>query len=129
MVANDKGRDNPDFDAQGSANENVGAPVEKVKYSTIKRMLGTLDKFLSKKFVFLLGLYFVAMALCMGGLFINNSGTGSAASGSAVSGMGPDIALNTWLWATIAVATLLAIFLVIYIIAKRRSSPVDKSKF
>lgn len=102
-------------------------PVERedaptVKYSNIKRMLGTLDKFLSTKLSLVLGICTLAIASCSLGLFFSNAGSSSAASkGGNTSGGGGDITLNTWLWSILALFVFLAVLAIIHAIVRTRS--------
>jgi len=55
------------------------ATEKPVKYSTIKRMLNTLDKFLSKKLSLVLLFCGLGIAICTGAIFLNGALTANAA--------------------------------------------------
>ena len=75
-------------------------------YSTIKRMLATLDKFLLRRILTILGIYFAAMVACSA-VLITNGITTNASTGEGV--LGGNTA-NAWIYAVIA--TVSFIFLV-----------------
>lgn|GEM_PF-4054082 len=98
---------------QQPANESA-----EVKYSTIRRLLGTLDRFLTKKFALILAVCATLIAACSAGLFINNSAVNAA---SDLPSTGGDIALNTWFWAGIALFAFVAVLSTVYFLSRRAS--------
>jgi len=91
--------------------------TEVVKYSTIKRMLGTLDKFLSKRLGMMLLIYAFAITLCAGGIFLNTTIAHAAAYPATPGGLPW---LDSVLWAMIATMAFIAVLSIIYVLARRK---------
>ena len=96
--------------------EETETAVEVVKYPTIRRMLNTLDKFLAKKLVLVLGLLSIGIVLCSGGVLL------SAASVSAATGpgVGSPVALETFLFSLMALFAFAGVVTIIYFVSRRK---------
>ena len=67
------------------------------KYVTLKRMLNTLDRFLTQKLGIVIGICTLAIAACSMGLLINNTAGSSAGDGGSVSGNNPNTTVDVLL--------------------------------
>jgi len=87
------------------------------KYGNIRRMLGTLDRFLAKKLGLVLMICAFGALACSAGLLF---GAGSSASGGT-GGTNADT-LSPWLWAGVALFAFLGILAVIYVLGRGRKN-------
>ena len=92
-----------------------------VKYATIKRLLGTLDKFLSKKLGLVLLFCGLGVAICAGGVFLNSTLITNASSGGE-SSPSSGLALNTWLWSGVALFAFIALISIVYTFIRIKKS-------
>ena len=90
-------------------------------FPNIRRMIASLDKFLSKRIAVIGAIYLCAMILCGAGLIING------VTANAATGQGANPTTNTWLYATIATASFIFILIVVRVIAVRMRIAKEKS--
>jgi len=91
-----------------------------VEYSAIKRMLDTLDRFLTKQFLLVVGLCTAVISGCVLGLMFENAVLGQAFSpGGGTSG--GDLTVNVWLGAVATVAVFLMVVTIVLNVKKRRA--------
>jgi hypothetical protein len=88
------------------------------RFPNVKRMLDTLDKFLNRRIVGIIGVYITVMLISGFGLIM--SGTVSASTGGSV-GVSP---LEVWLYSFICVAT----FIIVLILARVISVKIAKNR-
>lgn len=90
-----------------------------VKYPKINSALGTLERFLTKNLMLIIGIYIFAMTLCGGGLLLNNAIFSNASTTTGTSGSA-DMELNTWLYSFIAIFTFFVLLSVFYLLGRKR---------
>jgi len=92
-----------------------------VEYTAIKRMLGTLDRFLTKRFMLVVGLCTAVISGCIVGLMIENRTFGHAFSlGRGAGTSGGSLTATIWLGSIIAVAVFIIILTIVYNLRKRK---------
>ena len=104
-------------------NHNAGSADELrvVQYSTIKRMLGALDRFLTKQFMLVVAFCTSVIAVCILGLTFANETLGRAATPGGGDPSGNMTAL-IWLWSIIAVMVFVATVTTVYALGRRKKS-------
>jgi len=118
-MVNENDKDKADEEVKASDEKDTTVVVE---YSTIKRMLGTLDRFLTRQFMLVVGLCTAVISGCILGLMFENAVLGHAFSpGGMGSGSGGgDLTTNVWLGSLLAVAVFIIIVAVVINIKKRK---------
>lgn len=92
-----------------------------VERSTIKRMLNTLDRFLTKRFMSIIAFCTAVISICAIGLAFANTTFGNASSSGSKGGLGGNLTLETWLWSLIAVFGFIAITTVFYVCGRKKA--------
>lgn len=92
-----------------------------VERSTIKRMMDTLDRFLSKRFLSVIAFCTAIIAVCAIGLSFTNITIGHASSADAMKGNGGNLTLDIWLWSAIAVFGFIAIVTCVYYFGRKKA--------
>ena len=92
------------------------------KYKSVKRMLSTLDRFLTQKLGLVVGICTLAIAGCSMGLFINNSiGANAGSSDGGSSGGSASATIDVFLWSSVALFAFIGILSMIYVFARLRA--------
>ena len=98
------------------------------KYTAIKRMLNTLDRFLTRKLGLVVGICTLAIAACSMGLLINNNmGSSAASGGGSLRGNSPSTTIDTLLWSGVALFAFLGLLSIIYVFARLRSRKIGNT--
>lgn len=92
------------------------------KYTNIRRILGTLDRFLTKRFLFIVALCTGIMSVCVICLSLTNVTSGQAfAPGANSTSRSGDLTLSTWLWSIIVVCAFIAIMTSVYAWGRKKN--------
>jgi len=120
MVDNGKKAKSKKLDCVDASPESKDG-VEVVEYSAIKRMLGTLDRFLTKRFMLVVGLCTAVVSACIIALMVENSVfTQAYSSGGGAEATGGDLTTNVWLGALIVVAVFIMIVVTVINLRKQK---------
>ena len=93
--------------------------VEK-ELTTIRRMLGTLDRILTKQFILILGLCTAVISVCTVGLVFASGIVGNAHSaGGPVSSSG-NLTIQTWLFSIIGLCVFIMLVACAYTLSKKK---------
>jgi hypothetical protein len=90
------------------------------EYTKIKSALATLDKFLAKKFMLILGTCLFGISICGAGLFFNNTIGALASDGSGGALPGGSTPINAVLFSLAGVLAFTIVVTCVYALTSRR---------
>jgi len=95
---------------------------EPTGYSAIRRMLNSLDRFLTRRFMFILAFCTAAISMCVIGLsFTNTVGSSAASGGNSGEFTGNNLTLSIWLWSIIVVCLFIIVVTSVYVWGRRKN--------
>jgi len=86
-----------------------------VKYSTIKRMLNTLDRFLTKRYMLIVAFCSAVISICTIALVLTNASISHAVSAGEAGNSGGGGEYNVILWSLIAAFGFIGLFTCFYV--------------
>lgn len=101
------------------ATSEEAAPV--VEYTAIKRMLDTLDRFLTKRFMLVIAFCLTVVSGCAIGLMFDNKVFAFSSSGGGDS-PGGSLTTTVWLGAIITVAVFIIILTIVHAVRKKKKT-------
>ena len=115
---------------KNASNKNADEVVKSddvIEFSTIKRMMYALDRFLTKRFMFVLAICFAVFSMSMIGLAFADPTFGFAASpdGAPIEPRGGDLTIQVLLWSLVAVSVFVALLATVCVLRKKRKDKVQ----